>query len=266
MNLIKRIFITLWLAVSLAGIAASLYGILQVWVMRPAVTQNTEELLTNGINVLGSTEEAIQVINGALQNVAASLNDLESSTVLIKESITNTAEMSTTFTMLLEEDFTVMAENTQIALRSSEKSATVIDATLEALSKVPFFGIPYDPKTSLSFALGEIANEMEDMPAILSELATSLESTTTNLTLLKTQITDVEDNLADMQTTMDDALDLTTDYRTYAKDAKANLQSLHDNASRWINNLSIALTIFGLILISSLVGAIIHASALLKRV
>jgi chromosome segregation ATPase len=265
MNVFKRILITAWLVISLAGIVASIYGIVQIWVLRPAVTETSTALLTDGVNVLGSTEEAIQIINQALNNIASSLNDLESSTVLIKESINNTADMSSTFKILLEEDFTVMAKNTLIALRSSEQSATVIDATLEALSKVPFFGIPYDPKTSLSFALGEIAAEMEDMPQILGQLSASMDSTASNLVSLKTQITDVEDNLSDMQVTMDEALDLTTDYRTYAKDAKANLETLQTNAGRWITNLSIALSIFCLILISSLIGAIIHARNLLKQ-
>ncbi|MAT41755.1 MAG: hypothetical protein CL609_05395 [Anaerolineaceae bacterium] len=265
MNLIKRILITFWLVLSLAGIIASLYGIIQIWRIRPAVTSNINELLTDGINVLGSTDEAIQIINQALTNVASSLNDLESSTVLIKESINNTASMSTTFEVLLKEDFTVMAENTLIAIRSSEKSATVIDATLEALSKVPFFGIPYDPETSLSYALGEIANEMEDMPQILAELSSSMDSTATNLVSLESQITDVEDNLSDMQGTMDDALELTKEYRTYAKDAKSNLENLQNNASQWITNLSIALTIFCMILVSSLVGAIFQARILLKQ-
>jgi methyl-accepting chemotaxis protein len=265
MNSVKRLLITLWLVLSLAGIVASLYGILQIWRIRPAATTNINELLTDGINVLGSTDEAILLISQALNNIDTSLNDLESSTVLIKESIHNTASMSSTFKVLLEEDFTVMAENTLIALRSSEKSATVIDATLEALSKVRFFGIPYDPETSLSFALGEIANEMEDMPEILGELSTSMDSTALNLTSLENQITDVEDNLLDMQSTMDDALDLTKEYRAYAQDAKSNLENLQNHAARWITNLSIALTIFCLILISSLLGAIFQAQILLKQ-
>ncbi len=264
MNLMKRFIITFWLILSLFGIIASTYGIIQIWVIRPAVTKTTTELLSDGVNILGSTEETIQVINQALNNIANSLNNLESSTVLIKESINNTADMSSTFKVLLEEDFTVMAENTLIALRSSEKSASVIDATLEALSKVPFFGIPYDPETALSVALGKIATEMEDMPEILAELSTSMDSTATNLSSLETQITDVEENLSAMQVTMNDALDLTKDYRTYTQDAKTNLETLRSNASRWITNLSITLTIFCLILISSLVGSILQAQILLK--
>lgn len=256
---LTRYLALLWLIVSLTSGIASMYFLIKAWNIKPMVVSTAVETLNSGINLIKSVEEGTLIVDNALENIGVSIKDLEGSTTLIKNTVHDTASMSASFNILLSEDFTVMTENTLVAIQSTEKSAAVIDGTLLALSRVPLLGVPYDPETSLSTALGNIAEEMEDMPEILNEISVSMESTSDNLYALETQIEDVSTSLDSMQETLDQAVILVGDYQQYAQDAQENLGLLIEKLDSFVKTLLWVLTVFVVVIMNGLIAAIVQS-------
>ncbi len=256
---ITRIIAIIWLIIALGGSVFSIFLIGKTWSLQSDLIDQGRTLIDQGINLIDSLDEGLEVINQALENINNSLEDLGDSTALIQETVHNTASMSGSFKVMLSEDFTVMTKNTLIAIQSTEKTAGVIDGTLYALSRVPLIGIPYNPETSLSSALGNIATEMEDMPEMLEELSVSMESTSENLYDLETEISDVSTSLDSMQETLGHAIVLVGDYQQYTQNAQTNLEQLSIKIGSYVNTALWIITLLILVMLNGAIAAILQA-------
>lgn len=186
---------------AILGMLFSILGIAGIWVLRPGLTRNIASLLDLTDSTLVTTQSAIGVLSGSLDQAKEDLGLIQSSLSSLSESMADISDSLATSGDLLGDDLNLTLTEVQVALSSAATSAEFIDDTLAFIAAIPLLGADYQPETPLHLSLGKVAENLEDVPDSLSALETNLVSASGSLDDFSTDLTTLS---TDLEITLDD--------------------------------------------------------------
>ena len=233
--------------VASASLFVSLYGLMQVWKLRPSVTQN----LISGVELISdtviTTGEGLVVIEDALQTTSNNVATLQNASLALAQSTHDASLLAISVAKLSGTDLPQAITATQTSLLAAQASAKVIDNVLSAVSKIPFFPPDvYNPDLPLNAALGQAAASLENLPASLQAVQRRLDLSSSNLGATESSLLAFAQSVKQVQINLSSAQKVVDQYQLDITRFQARLTSLRTSIPRWITTLAWALT-FGLI-------------------
>lgn len=219
----------LFIIFSSLGLIFSLAGITISWIVKPQIQRGTLALTDSIYATLVNTNEALGVLDSALENVnsnleiiVSTLDSLDGTVIGISTSLDSSAD-------LVGDDLRQTIIETQIALSSAASSAELIDRTLSVISKIPFLGANYQPEVPLHTSLDSVAGSMDDIPKSLDTMEESLTLTSEGLISLNDNLSDLSGDLSEFEADLISAKDIMTEYRRIINDTEKQLEDFQKN-------------------------------------
>jgi peptidoglycan hydrolase CwlO-like protein len=231
---ISRIIGFLLILLASSSLLISGFFLIQIWKAREPLMEN----LTTGLDLfsdtLSTTEDGLDVIEGALENTATIVNSLEEAILSIAQSVHDSSLVVDSVAELIGEDIQTTIDNTQVSIDSAQASAQVIDNILSTLSRIPLINLEYQPEVPLHEALNDISITLEDLPDSLSTVEDKLKTTSDNLTDFETQVLDLLENIELVRGNISEAQDVVNEYQLELKQLQNWLVTIQDSMPRWI--------------------------------
>ena len=127
MNFSRKVFGSILIALSIIGLLISVFALVQVWRLRlPVATQIYDSLIFTE-KVVNTSISGLNVVDSSLTNIRTSLNSLEESTLLMAQSMDDTSNLISNFTIFFRSDLKQTLENTKLSVVAAQSSALIID-------------------------------------------------------------------------------------------------------------------------------------------
>jgi ABC-type transporter Mla subunit MlaD len=246
MSIFRRIIGVLLILAAILGLIVSIGAMYIIWNVQDNITtslQNTIDLLGQ---TLETTAQGLVVTQAALQNSVDMIGSLQST-------VETTAEAIGTMDPLLEEISGLLAEKlpntiraTQTSLETAQQSAATIDTVLRAMSGIPLIGpsIGYDPQVPLSDALGDVAQQLENIPDTFLAMEEKLATTQSSMQTFQADLTVMADSVGQIQASVAQYDQVIGGYQASLERVLAQLETLSANLPNIVRTLTIGLTAF----------------------
>jgi ABC-type transporter Mla subunit MlaD len=248
---------------SILGILLSVFIIYQVWHYRQPAIDGLQSGLDHASSLLQTTDEGLAVIDQVVSNVYTSTLYLNNATDTIAQTMLSTSNFMDSAGNFIGEELLTTITNTQIALNSAQSSAAVIDNILGTISKVPFLGINYAPKTPLNSALGQVTSSLDPVQESLKNFQTDLSTTQTNMQVLSKQLSGLDQKIETINNNLAQARKTIDDYRSEVQSIKLSVANAKANLSTWITVSATILTLIIISLVAIQIGMLLQGITLL---
>jgi hypothetical protein len=245
MKAMRRLLGILVMIAGILGLVLSLAGLVGVWMAKSSVTDYIEVtivVLDDSINtserVMGITEEAL---GATVESVDALSTMLGASAASVGDTIPALEQLH----ILMAEQLPATMESATVSLQTAQQGAMVLDAAIVSLDTFRFLlsGAPllggllatpadsYDPEVSLADSLGELASNLEGLPALLTEMASSLDQADDNLAAVESSLETMSESVTVISSSLDE-------YKTMVGQSRASLENLRSILTGLQTNLS----------------------------
>ena len=231
----RRVLGSLMIVGAVAGLAVSIFMLIQVWRIRQPASDKVTSTLASLHSTLETSETGLAVVEMAVTNTISATASLENTTLSMAQSVHDTTLLADSISILVEEDLPQTIDDTQTALASAQESAVMVDNVLYALAAVPLIGIEYDPPLPLNVALGQVSDSLDPITASLEGVQDSLQTTNENLLTLEEQIISLQTSISTINDNLAMAQQVVDDFQAQTAVQKELLESAQVAAPRWIN-------------------------------
>jgi prefoldin subunit 5 len=244
MKIFARIIGLLLLIGAIGGLIFSIAGLVLIWQYKPAITEG----LVNGVGLLGSTlETTSQAMDVTKQSVVAAVDTigtLQTTIETASKTLESTGPMVDSVATIMEVQLPNTIESVEKSLRTAQQSAAVIDSVLTALEATPLISIGYNPETPLNEALGQVAENIQDLPNAFLDMTKKLQTTSNNVQIMGTDMAVMAETIGTMQSTVAQYENVVGGYQASLDQLQRQLDMLVANMASIVNALVWGLTIF----------------------
>jgi conjugal transfer/entry exclusion protein len=246
MSIFRRIIGVLLILAAILGLVVSIGAMYLIWNVQANLTtslQNTIELLGQ---TLQTTAQGLVVTQGALQNSVDMIGNLQATVETTAEAIGTTDPLLEEISGLLAEKLPNTIRATQTSLETAQQSAAAIDAVLRAMSGIPLIGpsIGYDPQVPLSDALGDVAQQLENIPDTFIAMEDKLTTTQSSMQTFQADLTVMADSVGQIQSSVAQYNQVIGGYQASLEQVLAQLDALSGNLPNLVRMASFGLTAF----------------------
>jgi hypothetical protein len=244
MKIFARIIGLLLLIAAIGGLIFSIAGLVLIWQYKPAITEG----LVNGMELLGSTlETTAQAMEVTQQSVSAAVDmigALQTTIETTSKTLESTGPMVDSITELMAESLPNTIQSVETSLKTAQQSAQVIDSVLSALEAAPLINIGYNPETPLHEALGQVADNLKDMPMMFLNMKEELETTGNNVQTIGTDMAVMAKTIGQMQSIVAQYENVVGGYQASLAQLQRQIDAVAANIPAIVNALVWGLTIF----------------------
>ncbi|MCI0519438.1 MAG: hypothetical protein L0Z70_04185 [Chloroflexi bacterium] len=208
-----------------ASLLVSLYLLVQVWRLRPPVTQTMRSGLEVISGTLQTTADGLAIADKSLRTARASVAALQSAFETLGTSVKNSAAVMQSITGVVAEQIPKALDAIQGAMSVAEKSAAMIDSVLRFLTLLT--PDAYNPPVPLDRALGSVSGSLSELPPSLTNMQTGLEDTQSSLQAIQTQMDEVSALIGEMDASLSESQALVQDYQRSVVEIHATVRKLH---------------------------------------
>ena len=258
MKFLRRILGVLVMITGILGLLLALAGLAGVWIVKPTVSvyaNATIDTLNNSVitskSVMITTGEALIATVDSVDALAAMLG-------------TTAATVQDTKPMLNEID-AIMAitlpstlEAAATSLYTAQEAAQVLEGTIQSLnafrdllSDVPLIGgfvgqqdEAYNPEVPLADSLGELAVNLESLPATFVEMSANLSTTDEKLALIQENLITMSGSVGLISVSLSEYQSMVVQSQSSMDDLTAILANIQTNLTAILNGLATVLTLF----------------------
>lgn len=258
MTVIRRILGVLVMVAGFLGLVLSLAGLVLLWTIRPEIAgylKNTFQTLESSVK---TSQMAMEVTARALGATVDSVDALSSMLSTTAASVENTKPVIGQVKTMMGETLPSSLDSAVLSLRTAQQAADVLDSAIKSienfqiiLSATPLLSAlveqpkqAYRPEVPLSESLGELATNLEDLPAMFTEMSANLSKADGNLD-------SIQENLTTMSASVTLISSGLSEYQRMVYQSKSSLDNLltiltqiENNLPKFINGATI---IFGLL-------------------
>jgi hypothetical protein len=258
MKFLRRILGVLVMITGILGLLLALAGLTGVWIAKPTVSvyaDATIDTLSKSVitsksvmattgEALGATIDSVDALSAMLGTTAATVQDTKP--------VLNGIEiiMGTTLPSTLEAAAT--------SLYTAQEAAQVLEGTIESLnafrallSDVPliggFVGQPaesYNPEVPLADSLGELAVNLESLPATFVEMSADLSATDGNLAAIQENLITMSDSVGLISVSLSEYQSMVIQSQSSMDDLAAILTNIQTNMPNILNGAATVLSLF----------------------
>jgi hypothetical protein len=156
------------------------------------------------------------------------------------------------------ENLPATLESANDSLKSAQQAAIVLDSSVRSLEAFQFAmsGVPlvsafvqtptqtYNPEKPLAESLGEVAAELEGLPAMFVEMSTDLENADDNLVTIQTSLTTMATSVQGISQSLAEYEAMITQSQASMGDLAPMLTNVQTNLEPIVNGASLVLTLF----------------------
>lgn len=242
---IARSIAVLLILTALTGIGLSVSGIVIARQVRPLAAAWGTKQMDTAQNTLSSLDEALSILEDTLHTADTSLQSVNETLKVSAQTLGDTQPILNETQTLLDKQIPHTITETQAALYTAQQGMGLIEQTLRIITLIPLMpGEPYQPQTSLSDSLGQIAWNLGQIPQSTAALSDGVQISKANLATLQINLLSISLQLDDIQENLQGVLDTLPQYHQTIAAQQAQITSLRQQFPRWINLLTGALTAF----------------------
>jgi hypothetical protein len=240
----KRLLGPIFVVAAVIGIAFSVFGLVEVWRLKPTLTQSVVENLALIGQTLSTTEDGLTLVGQLVQTITTDVGSLHTTTQALAQAIHATNPMLDSLSTLAGKTLPSSIDATKTSLASAQGSALLIDNVLSALTSIPFSPVAqYKPAVPLHTALIQISTSLDEIPPSLTTINTSLISGKTNLGEVEVELTNISGTFKEISDNLDSAQKVIEQYKTTTIQIKTNVAAAQLAAPGWIAGMAWASTI-----------------------
>jgi len=264
MNLRKLLGLLLIVAAA-AGIIFCIIGLVEIWQVKPTLTQTVSENLNLLDETLIATDDSLTLVGQLVNTTSIDVASLQITIQALAQTIHDTNPMLDSLTNLAGKDLPDAILAAQTSLASAQGSAQLIDTVLSALTSIPFSPVgQYKPAVPLHTSLSQVSTSLDSIPPSLATIRTSLSAGKTNLGVVEselgkisTTVKGISDNLASAQKSIDQ-------FKTVTTKLKARVEATQLAAPNLITTFTWIITILLVWLLISQLGLWVQGLELLQ--
>jgi len=241
--MLRKLVGFLLLIAAVAGILFSVYGLVQVWRIRPMVTQTVTDNLTLFDQTLNTTHDGLTIVGQVVQTTTVEVASLQTTTLALAQTIHDTQPTLDSLSTLTGQDLPSAISATKTSLASAQISAQLIDNVLTALTNIPFSPVgAYKPDVPLHTALAQVASSLDTLSPSLATINASLADGKNNLGVVETELNNVAETTKGISDTLGNALTVIDQYQTVVAQLKQNVEATQLVAAGWVTTITWVLT------------------------
>lgn len=255
---LRRILGILVMIAGILGLLLSLAGIIAPWLIRPNLTQALDNTVATLSTSIDTSKQAMVVTEQALGATVNSVTALQTMLEATATSVSDTQPVLVQITELLGNELPGTLDSASTSLKSAQESAVVLDQAIRSfdsfkfvLAAVPFIGAsipldtpPYNPEVTLADSLGEVAVQLEGLPAKFTEMSTNLDKADDNLVTIETSLSTMASNVSSISSSLGQYKSMVAQSQGSMDNLKGLLTNLQANSASIMNNVALVLTIF----------------------
>jgi len=242
-TLFKRTIGLLFVTLSLVSLAASGWGLIQVWRLRQPVTESALSSLDLVAQTLETTQKALDTAQSALGTVADNVASLQSALETASQALGDGVTLTDSLADLMDSDLPATLIAAQVSLAVAQSSAEAIDSVLALVTQSPLLLItPYQPQFTLSDALAGVSGGLSGLGAPLESVGGDLATTSEDLTALQASLASLAASVANLNTSLNDTRAVIGDYQAQVTTLQEKVEALRQAAPGAITVLTWGLT------------------------
>ena len=250
---------------AILGFIISLSGLVFVWASQATISGQVSDTLETLDQTVQATTEMLAVVDQSLEQAETNINLIETSISNVSLTIESTAEMATSVSGLVGEEFTQVVTDTQTALVSVEGSAKLIDDTLRIVSAVPFIGARYQPDVPLQTSIAQVSENLEELTPSLTAIQTDLLTTAESLGQIRVGLDELSTSIGEIETSIASARSVLEQYIHLVSELNEDISQLESNLPRWLQIFTWGTTLGLIWLMIAQIGLLLQGLAFLSR-
>ncbi len=214
---------------SVTGLIFSTLGIGFLWVVRPRVNTAIVEFIDTINLTLNNTNKSLTILDDVIELTKVNIGTLETAVDNLDGTIISLSDSLDTTSVLIGDDLRQTVLESQTALSSAATSAEIIDNTLFFLASVPFIGADYQPEVPLHTSLGNVANNLEEIPESLESMEQTLGEAADGLDTLNIDLNTLVEDIQGFEQDLDEAQTVLGEYNDILVQTQAQTSTLREN-------------------------------------
>jgi methyl-accepting chemotaxis protein len=238
----KRIIGIVLIAIAAISLLVSLWGLIQIWMMRQPVADAAIAGVDLFAETLDTTSEALKVTSESLQSASDTVTTIERTSLSVAQTMGTTRTTVGAFANLMGKDLPTSIDATRTALKSAQSSAIVVDNVLTTLSKIPLINIRYNPDVPLNVALGDVAKSLDNLPPTFSTIERNLNTTGNSLDQVVTNLNELPRTTQQIQRNIADARKVVTRYQGQVDGLQKLIKPIRSSLASALTAITLGLT------------------------
>lgn len=209
--------------------------------------------LTLTADALASADTTISVAHGALEDVAVSLDQLATTSLIVGGTLENSHDLLAEVAVITGEDLPSTIEAFRGAMPGLIRAASAIDTTLRALN---LFTIDdYDPEVPLDEAIAQLDEGLAEMPGKLRRQAVLLSRANDGMVGVTQQMYETAAQVVELRMALTSAVDVLAAYETTTTEARQLVADVSAQIDRQVPLAKTAIVLAGVMLAVSQLGS-----------
>jgi hypothetical protein len=239
------------------GLALSLAGLVGVWMARTTVAGYLESTIVTLDDSVSTSQRVMGVTEDALGATVDSVDALSTMLGASADSVGDTMPVLAQLNTLMGEQLPATMTSATGSLRSAQQSAEVVDAAIVSLdtfrfllSDAPVVGEfvappeePYNPEVSLADSLGDLASNLEGLPATFTEMAAGLDTADDNLATVQGSLDTMSESVGVISGSLSEYKTMVGQSQSSMEDLRSVLTDFRGNLTSILNGVAIVLTL-----------------------
>jgi hypothetical protein len=260
MKILRKILgITVMIA-GILGILLALTGIIGVWMIKPTLVEVAGKTVKTLESSLETSQQVMEVTRTALGGTIDSVDALQTMLTATAASVTDTKPLLDKINTVLSETLPNTLTSAADSLVVAQKGAQVIDSAIRSfdtfksfLGAVPLIGgfitdapsdEPYNPEKPLYESLGDVAKNLEGLPATFTGMSESLTKADDNMATIETSLTKMATSVGTIGSSLEQYQNMIGQSQQSMKDLLVILGNVSENLNNYLNMVAGVLTIF----------------------
>lgn len=262
----RRAFGFLFLVAAVLGFLFSLFGVIQIWIVRPSAIEYVQDTLGLFDQTLSTTQNSLILIGEGIKTTAIDVTSLQATTHALAQMLKDTAPMLESLTDLAGKDLPSAVLATKTSLASAQSSAQLIDSLLATLSKIPFLPLPqYNPDVPLHTALADVSTNLDSLTPTLAVIYTSLNDGQKNLRTVQKELEKIAATTDEIGAVLDQALLEIDQYKIATAQLRQRITAMQQASAGAITAMAFTLTAVLTWLIVAQIGMALQGIELLRH-
>jgi methyl-accepting chemotaxis protein len=244
-SFIKTLVGVLLIVASILGLIFSAVGLVGIWQVQPKINDGLSQTLSLLSDSLGATYQGLVVTQASMEQSITSVNTLAQTVSAIGVTINTTSPLLDSVATLVGEELPATVETTRQSLLSAQQGAAVMDGVLSVITAIPLISSQrYNPEKSLATSLGEVATNIEGLPAKFQEMAANLSTTSSSLVDVEAGMTTMATDIQAIGKSLEGYNAVMEQYKTTVDTVKKQIDQINAGSEQIVSVLVWAVTIF----------------------
>jgi uncharacterized protein YoxC len=258
MKVLRRILGILVMIAGVLGLVLSVAGLVGVWTVKPTLETSISATIDMLKGTIATSQQAMDITKQALGATVDSVAGLSAMLSTTADSVEDTKPVVAQVNTMLSQNLPATLQSANDSLRAAQESAVVLDSAIRSLvnfqttmGAVPLVSAfveqpaqPYDPEKPLAESLGEVAANMEELPAMFTAMAEDLDTADNNMDTIQTGLADMSASVSLIAQSLGEYEAMITQSQSSMGNLGTMLTNLQANLANILNGAAIGLSLF----------------------